>query len=276
MSLFLTPDRTVDHKIGGRTLTIHEKIIPDGLRATRHVAEWVPAGGLMKPNQLFGLPGDAVRGRALGITVHNTNMINVAGGTNAAEQYTRATFNENMAGVVVHFYVWRGVVWQNLALNERGWHAADGSTRRAGRRAGQRIGGNVDTIAIEAIGNDPLTTETTALLCAWLCSEHNLDVDFDIWQHNDFHARSGCPVYIRPVWSQFMDVIASFHQAHDDVAPFPETSVDDAECGLLSDGEVPAPLFRVQVGAFRNKDNAIAQRDEAIAKGFKDAFITTS
>jgi len=211
--------------VGRAQLTIHEKIIPDGMRATRSVASWIPKGGLMKPNQPFGKPGEHVRGQARGICVHNTNMIATPAATNPAEQYTRATFNGNMAGVVVHFYVWRDEVWQNLALNERGWHAADGQTRRAGRRAGQKIGGNLDTIAIEAIGNNPLTTETTALLCAWLCREHNLDPALDIWQHRDFAPSRNCPVYLRPQWTAFLQAVKSHYVCAGDVEKAPPTRV---------------------------------------------------
>ncbi|MCL2445260.1 MAG: peptidoglycan recognition protein family protein [Oscillospiraceae bacterium] len=207
MSVFLTPNQTKTVHIGRAQLTIHKKIIPDGMRATHSVASWVPKGGLMKPNQPFGKPGETLRGQARGICVHNTNMIQTPAATNPAEQYTRATFNGNMKGVVVHFYVWREEVWQNLALNERGWHAGDGQGRRAGRRAGQKIGGNLDTIAIEAIGRDKETTRTIALLCAWLCREHNLDPALDIWQHADFSPRSGCPVYLRPRWSCFVQQV---------------------------------------------------------------------
>ena len=56
----------------------------------------------MKPREQVG-----PNGRPLGVCLHNTNMISVAAGTNAAEQYSRATFNGNMAGVIVHYYIWR-------------------------------------------------------------------------------------------------------------------------------------------------------------------------
>ena len=59
-------------------------------------------------------------GKPKGITVHNTGDIKVTSGTSAAEQYTRATFNGNMSGVVVHFYVWDDEIWQNLREDERG------------------------------------------------------------------------------------------------------------------------------------------------------------
>jgi len=206
MSVFLTPDRVVTQRVGGATLTINEKIIPDNMVAPRNVAAWVQQGQPMKPRAPLG--GNGV---PRGVTVHNTNDIRVAAGTNAAEQYTRATFNGNMAGVVVHFYVWRGEIWQNLRLDERGWHAGDGQTRRAGRRSGQMVGGNLDTIAIESIGSHAHTTETTARLCAWLCREFDFDPVRDLWQHNDFSPRSGCPVYIRRSgWGQFVGATQSY------------------------------------------------------------------
>ena len=199
MAIFLTPDKIITLTVGGKTLTVNQKIIPDSLRADKDVASYVKKGQPMKPCAPVGTAG-----KPLGITVHNTDDIKVAAGTNAAEQYSRATYNGNMRGVVVHYYVWKGEIWQTLRLNERGWHAADGKTRRAGRRPGQRIGGNLDTIAIEAIGPSKETEATTALLCAWLCREFGLDPALDIWQHWDFSGKN-CPLYIRPHWKQFLE-----------------------------------------------------------------------
>jgi len=203
MASFLKPDKTIALTVGGKTLTVNQKIIPDDLRASKDVASYVRKGQPMKPCAPFST------GKPLGICVHNTNMIKVAAGTNAAEQYTRATYNENMLGVVVHYYVWRDEIWQLLRLDERGWHAGDGSKRRAGRRPGQTVNGNRDTIAIEAIGPDAATTDTTALLCAWLCRELRLDPALDIWQHFDFSGKN-CPEYIRPRWGQFIAAVQGY------------------------------------------------------------------
>jgi len=199
--MFLKPDKVITLPVGGKTLAVKQKIIPDSLRAEKDVADYVKKGQPMKPCASVGTAG-----KPLGITVHNTDDIKAAAGTNAAEQYSRATYNGNMRGVVVHYYVWKGEIWQTLRLDERGWHAADGKTRRAGRRPGQRIGGNLDTIAIEAIGPHEETTKTTALLCAWLCQEFGLDPALDIWQHWDF-SRKNCPLYIRPRWSEFVSSV---------------------------------------------------------------------
>jgi len=147
MSNFLQPDRVITVKVGGETITIKQKLTPDGVRATKDIAAHVKRGDLVKPNRKVG--GD---GKPRGITVHNTNMITTASGTNPAEQYARATFpNGNMSGVVVHYWVWKSEIWQQLRDDEQGWHAADGASRRSSQRQGQQIGGNLDTIAIEII-----------------------------------------------------------------------------------------------------------------------------
>jgi len=212
---FLTPDRIREINIGGTTLKINEKIIPESARAPRQIASWVPAGGRMKPNAPL-----AGNGRPRGITIHNTNDITTAAGTNPAEQYTRATWpNANMSGVVVHFYVWRREIWQNLLLSEQGWHASDGTTRRQSNRPGQTIGGNLDTIAIEAIGNHPQTEETAAMLSAHLLREFGLSPATDLYTHNFFMglperimpgAAKNCPIYILPRWGQFKSTVATF------------------------------------------------------------------
>jgi len=197
--------------VGGKMLTVKQKIIPDSLRAEKDVASYVKKGQPLKPCAKLS---DGT-GKPRGVCVHNTPDIKVATGTNAAEQYSRATYNGNMRGVVVHYYVWKNEIWQLLRLDERGWHAADGKSRRAGRRPGQRIGGNLDTIAIEAIGPSKATEDTTALLCAWLCREFKLDPALDIWQHWDFSGKD-CPLYIRPHWKQFLEAVAGYY------APAPE------------------------------------------------------
>ena len=214
MATFLIPDKTITLTVGGKTLTVKQKIIPDSLRADKDVASYVKKGQPLKP---CGKLGDGT-GKPRGVCVHNTDDIKVATGTNAAEQYCRATYNGNMRGVVVHYYVWRDEIWQLLRLDERGWHAADGKSRRAGRRPGQRIGGNLDTIAIEAIGPSKETEATTALLCAWLCREFSLDPALDIWQHWDFSGKN-CPLYIRPHWKQFLEAVQG---NLDGKAPAPE------------------------------------------------------
>lgn len=211
----LTPDKIRTETVNGKTITIKEKIIPSTARATRdlfpnNTPAYAKKGMPMKPNVKLNDGTGVPRG----ITVHNTNDISTPANTNPAEQYTRATWpNCNMAGVVVHFYVYKNEIWQNLLENERGWHASDGSARRNAKRAGKKIGGNMDTIAIECIGNIAESEKTTQVLIAYLCKKYSFDPDLDIYQHNDFLPTKNCPVYIRPHWDSFIkgvrDILAT-------------------------------------------------------------------
>lgn len=204
---FLTPDKTVTTSNG---LKINQKIIPDSLKATKDVSSYVKKGEKMKP--VAKLNGGT--GKPKGITVHNTDMISVADGTNAAEQYTRSTYNGNMKGVVVHYYVRGTDIWQTLADNERGWHAADGSSRRKSQRGGSDIiGGNLDTIAIECIETetDKASEDTTAKLTAYLLDKYGLSPDTDVYQHNYFYPEKNCPATLRKNWSGFMSAVKKYY-----------------------------------------------------------------
>lgn len=210
MATFLKPDKTVTTPNG---LKIKQKIIPNSLVATKDVASWIKKGQKMKPCKKL----NNGTGKPLGITVHNTGDIKVASGTNAAEQYTRATYNGNMSGVVVHFYVWDDEIWQNLDETERGWHATDGQTRRKSQRNdGSKIGGNLDTIAIECIGNRAKSEDTTAKLVAYLCNKYGLNPATDVYQHNYFYPSKKCPQYIIPHWSTFLKNVKKYYDVLQD------------------------------------------------------------
>lgn len=220
MAVFLKPDKIITTENG---LVIKQKIIPDGMKAPKDVASYVKKGQKMKPCAKL----NNGTGKPKGITVHNTSDIKVASGTNAAEQYTRATYNGNMSGVVVHYYVWDNEIWQNLREDERGWHAADGSTRRKSQRTdGSTIGGNLDTIAIECIGNRKLSEDTTAKLVAWLCKKHGLNPKTDIYTHKYFYPKKNCPAYILPHWNTFLSTVQKYYIAltGKPTAPKAETS----------------------------------------------------
>jgi len=211
----------------------------------------------MKPGTLLG--GD---GRPRGITIHNTGDISAAAGTNAAEQYSRATWpNANMAGVVVHFYIWRQDIWQNLARSEQGWHAGDGTTRRASKRPGQLIGGNVDTIAIEVIGDHPETTQTAAMLSAWLLREHDLTPQTDLYTHNYFMgqperivqgARKNCPLFILPGWEGFKQTVSSHFADLSPTKPMPPQEECAKPCPPAAE-----QLLAEQLKALQQKHNQL-------------------
>ena len=114
----------------------------------------------------------------------------------------------------MHFYVWDTEIWQNLREDERGWHAADGSTRRSSQRKdGSTLGGNLDTIAIECIGDRKLSEDTTAKLVAWLCKKHGLDPKTDVYTHKYFYPRKQCPQYILPHWNTFLATVQKYYNA---------------------------------------------------------------
>jgi len=214
---YLVPDYTRIINFAGKTLTIKEKIIPDGLKATKDIASYMKKGDLMKPcRKLNG--GKSAKG----VTTHNTEMITTPADTNPAEQYCRSTYNGNMKGVVPHFYVWRTEIWQLLREDEQGYHAADGTSRRGSQRQFETIGGNVDTIAIEAIGNETETEDTAALLTAYLLKKHDLSPLTDVYTHKYFYSAKSCPAYILPHWHVYMAKIDDYYNSD---KPAPITAV---------------------------------------------------
>ena len=209
MAKFLTPDALVNVTVGDRVLQIKEKIIPDSARAPKYVADWCREGDPMKPLKKLGN-----NGLALGVTVHNTNDIVTSPLTDPAEQYTRATWpNGNMSGAVVHFYVYKDQIWQNLSLEEQGWHAGDGSAQRTDKAGTGRVGGNRDTLAIECIGSDPQSTDTTAALAAWLLKKIGRTVENGLYTHQFFKPSKRCPAYLLNDWAGFEARVRAYLKA---------------------------------------------------------------
>lgn len=163
-------------------VTIREKIIPDGTKwkdGNKAAKVGFAAGNLYKKQKK--LTGNT--GRVKYVTIHNTDDLkNVH---DDAEQYTRATYNENMGSARVHFYIDDVGAWQNLKAGtglcaadpvgsaEVGWHAGDASVSD---------GGNMTSIGIEIImGNtaaeDAKAKDNGARVAAWLLWKHGLTVD---------------------------------------------------------------------------------------------------
>lgn len=174
MAKLLTPNAAA--KING--VTIREKIIPDGTRwkdAAKAKAAGFQAGSLYKKQRKIGTVEY--------VTIHNTeDLRNVS---DDAEQYTRATYNENMGSARVHYYVDDLGAWQTLKAGsgmfaadpsgaaEVGWHAGDGSVPG---------GGNMSSIGIEIImgegtAHDAKAKDNGARLAAWLLYKHGLTID---------------------------------------------------------------------------------------------------
>ena len=227
---FLTPDKTrTEHGI-----TICEKIIPDG--------------SALKPNR--GLRN----GKPEWITIHNTPDINEAAGTNDAEQYARATFNGNMNGVSVHYYVDETGCWQLLREDEMGYHAADGKTGT----------GNSASLAIEIVMDgsgrdyDKAAEERGALLAAILLHRHGLGID-RLTTHQHWYPQKYCPAYILPHWSAFKEKVESNLKALAAADNQPEATA--------------RTLYKVQIGAFSSRKNAENYAAEAVKKGFPAIIV---
>lgn len=163
-------------------VTVREKIIPDGTRwkdSSKAAKAGFSANSLYKKQKK--LSGNT--GKVKYITVHNTDDLKNV--DDDAEQYTRATYNENMGSARVHFYIDDIGAWQNLKAGtgmcladpegsaEVGWHAGDGSVSD---------GGNMTSIGLEIIMNDTkkhdaAARDNGARIVAWLLWKHDLTVD---------------------------------------------------------------------------------------------------
>ena len=213
------------------------------------------------PNHI-DMPSVSMAGKIIGVTVHNTDWITVASGTTPAEQYTRATVNNNMKDVRVHYYVDNVCAWQNLPHSLSGWHAADGSGN-----------GNRRTIAIECIMSsaynsvDKKSEDNAAKLAAALLKQYGLDINHLYTHTHWLNVRDGrngtidqlntmynrykmCPAYILPHWAEFKKKVQSYLNA-----------------GSASTTPIPATkqLYRVrkswadaksQLGAYSSLENA--------------------
>ena len=196
----LTPDKTTT--LGG--VTVKEYLL------TKH-----------NPNRI-DMPSVSMTGKIIGVTVHNTDWISVASGTTPAEQYTRATVNNNMKDVRVHYYVDNVCAWQNLPHSLNGWHAADGSGN-----------GNRRTIAIECImssaynSTDKKSEDNCAKLAAALLKQYGLDISHLYTHTHWLNVRDGrngtidqlntmynrykmCPAYILPHWAAFKAKVQTY------------------------------------------------------------------
>ena len=212
------------------------------------------------PNHI-DMPSVSMAGKIIGVTVHNTDWITVASGTAPAEQYTRATVNNNMKDVRVHYYVDNVCAWQNLPHSLSGWHAADGSGN-----------GNRRTIAIECIMSsaynvtDKKSEDNCARLAAALLKKYNLDINHLFTHTHWLNVRDGksgtvdylntarnpykmCPLYILPHWSAFKSKVQSYMKSGTSVSKNPTTKLLYRVRKSWSDA-------KSQIGAFSSLDNA--------------------
>ncbi len=234
---FLKADKTY-YKYG---IKIDEKILPASLKPNRKLS-----GGT---------------GKAEYITVHNTPDINEAAGTNDAEQYARATFNGAMGDVSVHYYIDETACWHILHDDEVGYHAADGYYGP----------GNNTSIAIEIVmdgsgsKSDKGAEERGAKLVAILLHENGLGID-RLTTHNRWYPKKYCPAFILPHWREFKNKVEKYLNEIKGT----EMSGSRTETDIV---ETTGCLYRVQVGAFKVKENAQNYIKILATAGFEDAFI---
>lgn len=222
---------------------VSEKIIPWGSVWPRS-ADGFQKGDLYKADRLL----NGGSGKPTGVCIHNTGRIVVPEGTTPAEQYTRATWpNANMHSVRVHYYVDHAGAWQNLREDEVGWHAGDGNDGP----------GNGGMLAIEIIMDgsgdeiDRAAEDNGARLAAALLHRHGLTAD-DLHTHYELSpVKKYCPVYLLPRWDAFRGKVAAY----------------------LDTLRGPQPLYRVQVGAYRERRNADAMLERLKAAGFEGFIV---
>ena len=233
---FLTPDRTYTEY----GLQISEKLITNASGVKHYSNRKLSTAG-HKPEY---------------VTIHNTDDIREAAGTNDAEQYARATFNNNMGDVVVHYYIDETACWHILADDTVGWHAADGATGP----------GNTKSVAIEIImdgsgdSSDISAEDRGAKLAAILLHKYGLGID-RLKTHRDWYPRKYCPAYILPHWDKFVSKVKSYLAQIEKEGQQTETPV-----ASLSPEK---KHYRVQVGYYSVKKNAEAMRDKLKAAGFQ-------
>lgn len=276
-------------KING--VTVNEKIIPDGTvwkDAEKARRAGFGAGSLYKKNR-------KIAGGPKSVTIHNTEDLN---GTenDDGEQYTRATFNENMGSARVHFYVDDKGAWQTMKSGtglcphdpegaaEVSWHSGDGSVPD---------GGNMTSLSMEIImgesaAHDAKARDNGARIAAWLLWKNNLPIsklvthtywvnkssgkkfsDTDEQCTNEIRGKKWCPAYIFGShshtialgnWKAFKALVKKY---------LDELTASTAKISLS-----PKTIYHVQVGSYTIKADADAVVEKLKAAGFI-AYITT-
>lgn len=182
----------------------------------------------------------------IGITIHNT-------ANDAPAENEIAYMLRRDDEVSFHFAVDENHAVQGLLLNRNGWHASDAGTGT----------GNRKTIAIEIArsthADEKLfnkAEENAAILCAQLCKEYGWNPKKDIYTHMYWAPeKKYCPhKTLDKGWERFLNMVASFMEE-----PEPEKTT----------------LYRVQVGAYKQRENAEKMLKQLKEAGF-NGFIYTA
>lgn len=180
------------------------------------------------------------------ITVHDT--ANKRKGANAL---MHARYINNGSKVTWHYTVDDTQVVQHYINSRQCWHAGDG-----------KGAGNTQSIGIEMCvnsdGNFRITVDKTAELVAHLMLKHNIPIE-RVVQHNHWSGKN-CPTSLRQnvygiTWNDFINKVKSQLNKN----------ANDKNTSNKK-------LYKVQVGAYSNKENAVKLQTELRKKGY-DTFI---
>lgn len=174
------------------------------------------------------------------IVVHNTD--NDASAKNEVA-YMRRNDNE----VSFHFAVDDQEIWQGVPLDRNTWNAGDGEGGK-----GNRKGISVE-ICYSKSGGARFTKaeERAAAFIAELLIERGWSID-RVTKHQDYNGKS-CPKRTLSLgWQRFLDMIQD----------------------ELDKQTAPAVLYRVQVGAYRDKQNAENMLARLKTAGFDGTIVT--
>jgi len=201
------------------------------------IQDFIPSGRRNRP-------GYKMRGPNY-ITVHSTANTSAGANARAHGKYLKGAAANIPASW--HFTVDDKEIRQHLPVTEVGWHAGDGFNGT----------GNRESIALEICenrdGNLQQAIANAAWLVAKLLKDHGLSID-RVRQHHDWSGKN-CPRVLRNKPGGWADFLAAVE-------------------GHLKPVVVPSDaLYRVQIGAFKEKANAEACLARAKKAGFADAFI---
>lgn len=203
------------------------------------------------------------------ITVHNTANRNK--GANAA---LHARYLHNGAGgraVGWHFTVDDKEIYQHLPLNEHGWHAGDGAKGK----------GNLQSIGIEVCensdGNHDKAMQNAQWLIRKLMSDHNISIN-NVVPHKHWSGKN-CPNRILPIWDKFIDGLKEQPKSDNlykvQIGAYKQKVNADLQAKRAKEKGFDTyilhekGLYKVQIGAYASKKNAEAQADKAKKAGFE-------
>lgn len=196
-----------------------------------------------------------------GVTIHETGNYNKNANAKSHNTYMHVNGGKNNQ-VSYHYVVDDVEAYHLIPDDEVAWHAGDGGDGK----------GNNETIAIEICVNPECdkakARENAMWLTAKILKDHGINqvidgtidkINGNLFQHNTFSSyRKNCPEIIRNngLWSEFVAGVDKYLGENKTAV---QASID--------------ALYRVQVGAYTNKENADNMIKLLQEKGFK-AIVT--